>query len=71
MNNKYEITDKDIESALLYLKHYDPDHATPDVAIAMLKDLRQGYHNIAHTDPARLLELKQEIDKNHEETAER
>ena len=61
MIEKYEITDKDIEVALRYLKHHDPENATPEKAIAMLKDLRQGYHDMAHTNPDLLEELQKEL----------
>ena len=63
MSDKYEITDKDIEIALRYLKYNDPENATPEKAIALLTDLRQGYHSIAHTNPALLEELQKELAK--------
>lgn len=64
MTKRYEITDKDIESALLYLKYHDPENATPEKAISMLEDLRQGYHEKAHNSPESLIELQKELDKN-------
>ena len=64
MTDKYEITDKDIEIALRYLKYHDSENATPEKAIALLTDLRQGYHGIAHTNPDILLDLQRELGKN-------
>jgi hypothetical protein len=64
MTKRYEITDKDIESTLLYLKYHDPENATPEKAISMLEDLRQGYHEKAHNNPESLIELQKELDKN-------
>lgn len=64
MAKQYEITDKDIESALLYLKHNDPENAARENAVALLNDLQQGYHNIAHTNPALLDELQKELNDN-------
>ena len=64
MAKQYEITDKDIESALLYLKHNDPESATREKAVALLNDLQQSYHNIAHTNPALLDELQKELSEN-------
>ena len=64
MTKRYEITDKDIERVLLYLKYHDPENATPEKAISMLEDLRQGYHEKAHNNPASLLELQKQLDKD-------
>ena len=64
MDDKYEITDKDIEVALKYLQFHDPKNATAEKAIAMLKDLRQGYHDMAHSNPTLLEELQRELDQD-------
>ncbi len=64
MAKKYEITDKDIESALRYLKVYDPEHATPEMAISLLEDLREGFHNMAHHNPRLLEQLQEELEAN-------
>lgn len=61
----YKISDEDIEAALRYLKHHDPENANRDTAIALLEDLRSGFHTMAHDNPDKLLELQREIDSRH------
>ena len=61
----YKISDEDIEAALRYLKHHDPENANRDMAIALLEDLRSGFHTMAHNNPDKLLELQREIDSMH------
>jgi hypothetical protein len=61
----YKISDEDIEAALRYLKYNDPENATRDTAIALLEDLRSGFHRMAHDNPDKLLELQKEIDVRH------
>lgn len=67
MDKQYEITDKDIEIALRYLKIYDPKNATPENAISLLEDLRQGFHSIAHTNPDLLEKLQKELDEHRKQ----
>ena len=43
MNKKYEISDQDIESALRFLKIYDPENATPEAAKASV-NRRIGFY---------------------------
>lgn len=62
MTNDLEFTDKDIEVALRYLKYYDPENVTPENAISLLEDLHKGYHDIAHHQPDRIIELQKKID---------
>ncbi len=47
-HDEYEINEKDIDSALNYLRIFDPEHATPEHAIAFLEYLRMGVHQKAH-----------------------
>jgi len=61
----YKISDEDIEAALRYLKYNDPENANRDMAIALLEDLRSGFHRMAHNNPDKLLELQREIDNRH------
>ncbi|EDK72724.1 Recombinase [candidate division TM7 genomosp. GTL1] len=42
----------------------DPENATRDKAIALLKDLKAGFHGMAHNNPELLAKLKQELDSN-------
>jgi hypothetical protein len=64
MDKPYEINEKDIESALRWLKVNDPENATRDQAIALLNDLKSGFHGMAHNNPELLAKLKQELDGN-------
>jgi hypothetical protein len=56
-DSDYEINEKDIDSALSYLKIHHPEDATPEKAIAMLEELKAGVHMLAHTDPEKLEEI--------------
>jgi hypothetical protein len=60
-NEQYEVTERDIEAALRWLKYNDPEYATREQALALLKDLQSGFHNMAHRDPEKLLELQAEL----------
>jgi hypothetical protein len=64
MDEPNEPNDQDIEVAQRYLKLHDPKHATRDDAIALLKDLRAGFHSMAHHDPEQLLKLQQDLDED-------
>jgi hypothetical protein len=57
-NEKYTVSEEDIEVALRYLKFNDPKNATREKAKAMLDDLQSGFHGMAHHDPERLLDLR-------------
>lgn len=64
MDKPYEINEKDIESTLRWFKVNDPENATRDQAIALLNDLKSGFHGMAHNNPELLAKLKQELDGN-------
>jgi hypothetical protein len=64
---QYEISEADIEVALRWLKYNDPEHATREQAIALLNDLQAGFHNLAHSDPDRLLKLEKELGKEKDQ----
>lgn len=64
MEEQYEISEKDIESAIRWLKVNDPENATREKAVALLKDLKAGFRGIAHNNPDKLLKLQQELDSN-------
>jgi hypothetical protein len=70
MDKPYEITEKDIESALRWLKVNDPENATREQAEALLKDLKAGFHSMAHNNPDLLNQLKQELDSNKTQNQE-
>lgn len=60
-----EITEDKIEVTLRYLRYHDPENATRENAIALLTDLRDGYHSKAHTNPVELLELQKQLDESN------
>lgn len=62
MEEPYEINEKDIESAIRWLKINDPENANREKAIALLQDLKTGFHVMAHNNPRLLAELQQEVD---------
>jgi len=62
MEEPYKPDEKDIESTLRWLKINDPENATRDQAIALLQDLKAGFHGMAHSNPELLAKLKQELD---------
>lgn len=66
MSNKqepYEINEKDIDTVLNILKRTDPENATPEMAIKILESFQAGFHEMSHTNPKLLEEIKKELDK--------
>lgn len=66
MNNKpvgYEINEKDIEGTIRFLKTIDPEKATPEMAIALLEHFKGAFHELAHTDPEKLNEILESLQK--------
>lgn len=61
MSNGYQINEKDIDRVLNYLKIHDPEHATPEMAIAFLEFYKAKFHEMAHTDLNKLEELYEEF----------
>jgi len=47
----YELNEKDIESAISFLKFYDPENANHDTAIELLEFMRLAAHEYAHDNP--------------------
>jgi hypothetical protein len=70
MEEPYKINEKDIESALRWLKVNDPENATREQAEGLLKDLKAGFHGMAHNNPERLNELKRQLDANKTQNKE-
>lgn len=60
---KYQITEKDIEAVLNYLKIFDPENATPEMAIELLEYMHATYHNMIHNDPAQLKKMYEDLQK--------
>lgn len=44
----YEMTEADIDKTIAYLKTIDPEHATPDDAIAYLEYYQTVIHELRH-----------------------
>ena len=61
---KYELNEKDIESVIRFLQVTDPEHATPEMAIAVLEYFQAKFHEMSHTDPEKLLEIYTELKKD-------
>lgn len=58
---RYNITQKDIDSMIRFLKATDPDNATPEMAIELLKHLQASIHTMSHEDPEKLEALYEEF----------
>lgn len=68
MSNGYQINEKDIDQVLNYLKIHDPEHATPEMAIAFLEFYKAKFHEMAHTDLDKLEDLYEEFKKENEKS---
>lgn len=66
MSNGYQINEKDIEGTIRFLKTIDPDKATPEMAIALLEHFKGAFHELAHTDPKKLEEILENLQKKQE-----
>lgn len=53
----YEITEKDIESVVNYLRIFHPEDANREFAVELLEYLKASYHRLALTSPDSLEEL--------------
>jgi len=45
---EYEISEADIDKTIAYLKTIDPEHATPEDAIAYLEYYQAKFHALGH-----------------------
>jgi cytochrome oxidase Cu insertion factor (SCO1/SenC/PrrC family) len=61
MTKNYEINEKDIDSMLKFLKLNDPEHATPEMAIAILEHMQAAFHTMSHEDPETLDKIYQDL----------
>lgn len=64
MAEQYEITEKDIESMVNYLRIFHPENANREFAVEMLEYLKAGYHRLALTDPDALDDLYEAFEKS-------
>ncbi len=53
----YEITEKDIENTVKYLRIFHPENANKEFAVELLQYFKSAYHRLAVTDPDALEEL--------------
>lgn len=63
-SGKYEITDKDITSVINWLKIEDSENATPEMAIAILKNLQASIHMLGHKNPEALKKAYSELKRS-------
>jgi hypothetical protein len=61
MTKSYELNEKDIDSAIRYLKTVDPENATPEMAIAFLEELQARVHILAHENPELLENIYRDL----------
>lgn len=61
MADNYEISEKDIDSVLKFLKLSDPEHATPEMAIEILETMQASVHELAHDDPELLIKIYEQV----------
>jgi len=59
----YQISEKDIEAVINYLKIFDPENATPEMAIELFEYMQATYHNINHEDPEHLKKIYEDLQK--------
>ena len=60
----YEITEKDIEGMLKYLRVFHAENANREYAVEMLEYLKASYHRLALTDPEALEALYEAFQKS-------
>ena len=53
----YQITEKDVEATVNYLRIFHPENANREFAVEMLEYLKASYHRLALTNPDALDEL--------------
>ncbi|HSW97577.1 MAG TPA: hypothetical protein VLF89_07165 [Candidatus Saccharimonadales bacterium] len=66
-NTGYEINERDIDGMVRFLKTTDPEHATPEMAIALLEHFQAKFHMLGHTDPDKLYKMLINLNKESEE----
>ncbi len=65
MTKPYEISDKDIEATLRYMKLHESKNSTLEDARKKLEDLGSDLRKLAQNEPESLLNIKKKIDKRH------
>jgi len=57
----YQINEKDIDAVLNYLKIFDPENATLEMAIELLEYMQEKYHRMSHENPEQIKEIYEEL----------
>ncbi len=57
------MNEKDIEGVINYLKIFDPENATPEMAIELLEYIQATYHSISHKYPEQLKKMYEDLQK--------
>lgn len=66
MSDGYELNEKDIDIVIRFLKIHDPEHATPEMAIALLEHMQATFHTMAQDNPELLEELYEDFKKKRQ-----
>lgn len=61
-HKRYEMSEEDIDKTIAYLKMIDPEHATPEDAIAYLEYYQTVFHELGHAlNPEEMQKLYDEF----------
>ncbi len=63
-NKKYELNEKDLDSAMRYLKAFHPEDASYEMAIALLEGMMTKYHKMNHDNPKDLEEIYEKLQQD-------
>jgi hypothetical protein len=62
MTKKYDLNEKDIDSAIRWLKIHDPEHSTPEDAIGLLETMMEMAHQLGHAiDEEAMMKAQKEL----------
>ncbi len=64
MDERYEPTEKDIESVINYMRIFHPENASREYVVELLDFMKAGYHRLAFTDPDALDDLYEAFEKS-------
>ncbi len=63
-DKKYELNEKDLDSAMRYLKAFHPEDANHETAIALLESMMAKYHKMNHDNPKDLELIYKNLQNN-------
>ena len=61
MTKNYDYPEADIEAMIDYIRSFDPDNATPVMAILMLENEYAKNHLMSHDNPELLEQIYQDL----------